>query len=112
MDILILSTPDWRGGTPQWSHLSNHAQLTLSSAGIEYISNKNPSYDCCLRERSENGSLKSRYQNRFVFRRSMTSLPRPLITAFIMKRPKPFTWSSLIDGGNASSWRSTTTSTR
>jgi len=51
---------------------------------------------------SENGTPTSRYQNRLVFRRSMTSLPRPLITAFIMKRLKPFTWSSLIDGGSAS----------
>ena len=57
-------------------------------------------------------SSTSRDQNRLVFRRSMTSLPRPLITAFIMKRLKPFTWSSLIEGGSASSWRSTTTSTR
>ncbi len=68
---------------------------------------------CRTRRRgAPNRFLHSKDQNRLVFRRSMTSLPRPLITAFIMKRLKPFTWSSLIDGGSASSWRSTTTSTR
>lgn len=52
------------------------------------------------------------HRNTLVLARSMISSPRPLSTALIMKRPNPIIWSILIDGGRASSWRFTDTSSK
>ena len=58
--------------------------------------------------RSDNGSLTSRHQNSLVFSKTDDFATPATNYGLIMKRLKPFAGASLINGGSASSWRSTT----
>ena len=79
-----------------------HSNAVLNGAAAGLVGRKITSCD----EMTKPAFTASGQRHRFVLARSRISSPRPLITAFTMKRVKPFAISTVIEGGAAGCWMS------